>query len=283
MAEPGFKPRQCVLVITAESVLVTIRLPWTVPVKGQLLLFRNLNFLLMVPLSFGHTLIYLMVPFGFPKQESPFLPFSKSSNCISLASRRKQPVVCRNQYGEWGALMHSVCPFPWYKNSRHGQVQATNLMSLNMELRRKSALKSHNKTPAHPCQANQWCGNRDESGTTQEQASSWSSGLGTVLLPPHMPFLVFTSSRFPEATLPPLGDPALATWRGCISWQLRCDSSPAVINLLVRAVFPPRCSSPISSRLPPGWNLNFRACRKRLAPIWALPFLLIDPPESMCK
>lgn len=131
------------------------------------------------------------------------------------------------------------------------------------------------KTPAHPCQAKQWCGNRHESGTTQEQASSWSSGLGTVLLPPHRPSLVFTPSHLPEATLPPLGDPALAPWRGCISWQLRCDSSPAVINLLVRAVFPPRRTPPISSKLPPGWNLNFLACRKRLAPIWALTSLLI--------
>lgn len=51
---------------------------------------RNLNVLLTVPPLFGHTLIFLKVPFGLTKQESPFLPFSKSNHCISPASRRKQ-------------------------------------------------------------------------------------------------------------------------------------------------------------------------------------------------
>lgn len=29
-----------------------------------------------------------------------------------------------------------VCPFPWYKGSRHSQYQAANVVSLNMELER---------------------------------------------------------------------------------------------------------------------------------------------------
>lgn len=132
-------------------------------------------------------------------------------------------MVCWNCRGDWGDLMHSVCQFLWYKNSHHGQVQATNLTSLNLKLRRKSALKSHKEeTPAHPCQHKQRCGDRVSKGLLRDKPPAGPRGLGTVLLPAPQALPGLTPSQLPEATpSSPSGSPALATGLGCPSCAAR--------------------------------------------------------------